>query len=337
MRSALVSAALVGLLALAAGGQPPPPSMPKAPPPKLPTMEDDIAKALRTHPDVLVAEAAAQLANAKLQQSKLAVAGKVMAAKREKDRAKLDVGLAGTRVQAAQKVADAAAKHFDETKMLQKNAVVSAAEVQLKELAFEKAKLAVVEAEQTLQGAKLALSAAEADYDTLIGASPATKATGLVMIFQDGQWKAERTEVLLDANHNTKLVLNDVKPGSVADKLRTALTKPIAHECKGESFDDIAQALKAKAGLDVMVRSRVETFRFTIAKQELTLAAWLEFLRDEYANRFVGDEAKKSDWYVREYGLSFSTNGRPEGALTVGEFVKAMTTEKKAEESPKKP
>ncbi|QEL16090.1 HlyD family secretion protein [Limnoglobus roseus] len=334
MRTTVYSGLLLGgFLAVVALGQPPTPPPPKPAESKKESLEDDIARALRTHPDVAVAEAEAQLANAKLQQAKLGIAQKVATAKREKDRVKGDVGLALRRIEAAKAVADLARLELDNTKQLHKNAVVSAQEVQSKESGYAKAKALLMEAEQTLEIAKSAAAAADADYDALVGITLLTKLPVMGALFVNDKGTTADRPII---HTYLKLSQTDVKPGSVADKLRTALAKPVTFGCENLTMPDIVDAIKKAAALDFPVRmSGIPLLHCAIEKQELTLSAWLQLLEDELAKDSPLDDAKKPTWYVREYGLLFSTAGRPEGAITVGEFLKALRDEKKADTAPK--
>lgn len=317
---ALSGLILGGLLALAATGQTP--GSPKPAEPKKATLEDDITKALRAHPDIQVAEAEAQLANAKLQQAKLAVSQRVTAAKAEKEQAAVEVLMAMRRLESLRRTADVTGKQYEGMRRLGNQ--VATTEVAQLELAFDKAKLAALEQEQVIELAKAKAAAAEAGYDALVGKA-APKPTSVVARLDEAQQK------FLDASllEYRRSALLHSKPGSVAERLRTALAKSVTFEAKGMSVASVVHALKTAAGLDLMVRTpgANESYTFTFEKQTLPLAAWLELLRDEYATRLVADEAKKLDWYVREYGLSFSPSGRPEGAMTLSEFTKAVQQE----------
>lgn len=330
---------LCGLLTLTAVGQPPAPA-------KKESLEDDIARAVRTHPDVQVAEAEAQLANAKLHQAKFGIAQKVTAAKREKDRLKGGVGLAQQRILAAKAVFDGVQLELDNTKRLNKNGVVSVQEIQSLESKAAKAKAELMEAEQALEIAKAAQAAGEAEYDALVGNTVLTKLPVAGALFSDPRLAAgEPTKVLPYA-----VALPNLKPGSTADKLRTALSKPVGYECKDEQLSSVVTALKDAAGLNGMIirtsadlgtiteGMQVRLTKLTFGRQELSLAGWLELVRDDLSIQYgsvYGSKAYKIDWYVREYGLLLSTTGRPEGALTLGEFLRAVRDEK-ADAAPKK-
>src|SRR5947207_303988 len=102
MRTRVLSG-LVGLgLAVGfAGGQPPPDKKPEEKKPlgvelkfAKDSLEEAVAQALKNNPDVRVAEAEAQVAQAKLNQAKLAVAQKVTTAHLALDRARADVKVA---------------------------------------------------------------------------------------------------------------------------------------------------------------------------------------------------------------------------------------------------
>ncbi len=330
MRTTVCSTLVLGiLLALTAGGQPPPPAKPAE---KKSTLEDDIARAVRTHPDVMVAEAEAQLANAKLQQAKFGIAQQVAAAKREIDRLKGGVGLAQRRIEAVKSVYDQTRIELDQMKQLQKNAIVSAQEVQLKETGVAKAKSLLLEAEQAVEIAKAAQAAVEAEYDAIVGNTPLTKLPVVGPLFDPMVGPANAK-----AYYEVLLYVTDLKPGSVAEKLRTALNKPVTFGCDNLTMPDIVAGLKKVAGLDFTVRtSGIPLLHCEFEKQELTLSAWLQLLEDEITKASPPDAVRKPTWYVREYGLLFSMEGRPEGAMTVGEFTKAVRDEKKPDAAPKR-
>jgi hypothetical protein len=329
MSKRLLGVALVcGLLGVAAVGQPPaniPPANVPATPPKKATLEDDITRALRTHPDVHVAEAEAQLANAKLQQAKLAVSQRVTAAKGEKEQAAADLTLAMKRLESAKRTLDVNEKQFQTIKQLQGMGRAATLELAQHELVYEKARQGFIESEQAIELAKAKVAAAEAAYDTLVGKAAAAKTVNVNVKFDEPR---QGLLDVYDVQQKRALAYLRSKPGSVADRLRTALTKSVVFECKNQGFRDVTAALRKAAGADVLFRVPDFNLSLTLGKEDLPLAAWLELLRDEWNGAAaVAPDVKPHEWYVREYGLLFSSSGRPEGALTLGEFVKAVQQE----------
>lgn len=339
MRTQALSALLLGgLLVLTATGQGN--TVPKTTEVKKATLEDDIARAVRTHPDVQVAEAEAKLANAKLEQAKLAVAQRVAAAKREKDKVASDLATAKSRLDLVQASLNATKAQLDRIQQLHKSGAAPATEVRPVEAEYEKAKLAVLAAEQSMVAEKAKLAEAEAAYDSLVGRS--TSSTGALLQL-DHELENERIKVfarLLDSARKTKAV---PLTGTVADRIRAAMAKRITFECKGISLERAVEELKKSSGLDVIVRipnsGITSQATFTFAKQELPLSAWFELIHDEMTNYGDPKSAGKIDWFVREYGLTFSEYGRPDGAMSLGEFLKdirEVSEKPKADPQPKK-
>lgn len=125
--------------------------------------------------------------------------------------------------------------------------------------------------------------------------------------------------------------------GPVADRIRAALDKPVKLGAKGEevSFEKAREVFKKDAGLDVPVRiSNSVLGSLTTVRsegEELPVGAWLQLFQD-----FNGGVI-----YVRDYGLLFTEpKAAPPDAITLTQLWKqkpaAKEQPKTAEEQPKK-
>jgi hypothetical protein len=350
--------ALSGLIGLSlligfACGQPPAADKKDAPPKKEPSakspLEDAIAKALKNNPDVRVAEAEVQLAQAKLAQSKLAVAQKVTAAHLAVERAKADT-----------KVAEA---NFERTVAMRKKGFIASEEAEA--------------AQQKLDAAKAAVAKAEADYNVALGVLPnqnvvAWELAGFTTAFTavdgtiyslaaDGNIRANLAANAIDLG-TTRLMLDSIystipptpAPGSVADKLKAALDKPVKLPAQNNvNLNELLGSLTKAAGLDVRVRVPPaedpkitrDPIRLSVEAGEFSLGTWFQLVTDEYAqtaplHRIAPNDPfqrpARYEVYVREYGLLVADpKNAPPGAWSVNEFWKQVKAEKEKAE-PKK-
>lgn len=332
---ALKALFLGGLIALTAAGQERKTDTKPAPEKKGATLEDDIARAVQSHPDVRVAEAEAQLANAKLQQTKQAVAQKVAAVKRDKDRAANELLLSKSRLEVVRRSMDLVQKHLERMMQLQKAGNVAATELAMAERELDKARLPVLAAEQEVEASKAKLANAEAEYDALVGKAAADKDTAKLQRILEYQLANER---LLVRNFRDSRKDLAAPTGSVPDRIRTAMAKRVAIEVRNVPLNAVVEGLQKAAGLDVIVRFPKDmAAKFTFAKQELPLSAWFELICDELADDVDPKSGGKVEWYIRDYGLTLSEYGRPEGAMSLSEFLKTGTPEtEKPKVEPKK-
>jgi hypothetical protein len=120
--------------------------------------------------------------------------------------------------------------------------------------------------------------------------------------------------------------------GAVSDRIRAALDKKVRLADKGEGvpLTRALEVFKAEAGLDVPVRGvgdLVQAPVITSQGEELPVGAWFQLYQD-YSN-----EAR---FYVREYGLLFTHKSMaPPDALTLTQFWEIKPPAKKDEKEKK--
>lgn len=333
MRTQALSAIFLGgLFALSASGQgntgPRTTEVKKAA-----TLEDDIARAVQSHPDVRVAEAEAQLANAKLQQTKQAVAQRVAAAKREKDRAAEELTLAKKSFEAA---FIASAKIGEQLKTLRMlGAATGKLEMIQLETTFQQYEVTKVEHERAMAAAKAKLATAEAEYESMAG-------------------KAADEMAVIRKEQVPKPVVTyapQIKPGSAMDQLRLSMHKSVKLEAmKSVDLATVYATLLKAADVDCVVRIPIiedpkitkEVVKIKLPAGELSLATWIQLINDdttEYLIYLKDDQGlrrpKRYEIYVREYGLLLvDPDSAPEDAYKVADFAKYYRAAKPAE--PKK-
>lgn len=275
----MTSLALVAALAFA------------APPDKPPTtLDEKIAAALKSHPDVKAAEAKRLLADAELEQARLVITQKVTAAATKVELAKLKVVLAEEDVRIGERI------------------------LKLGNAVAETEKLQYGKAVPTLASAKAELMAAESELQQLVG-----KASS-----------AEAKPVGPPDNPKGEAFAPKMPSGPAIDKLEAAVQKTVKFELKNVAFQDALSAiLKASGSDDVLVRggppksSNPVTFG-----GDLAFGAAVEMLTDEFylGNKVLG----RYQVFVREYGLLVETpEAAPKDAPTLSEFVRAVRAKKK--------
>jgi hypothetical protein len=356
MRMRVLSGLLVsGLWALPATGQGNP--APRTNEVKTVSLEDDIARAVRTHPDVQVAEAEAKLANAKLEQAKLAVAQRVAATKREKEKAVAVLAATKSRLELVNHALESSKARLDRIQQLAKNGAVPLTEVRAAEAEYENAKLAVLTAEQAMVTEKMKLAEAEAAYDALVGRSTTAAAkaatSSLLLSLYESQWERSNAAALLLEYQKTKTVQ---LTGTIADQLRQSLDKPVKISAmKGADLDTAFSAVLKAAGVNGIVRVptaeqpkvRRNALVIDVAAGEFTLGSWLQLLTDQTndALQIIDRDptirrAARYDLYVREYGLLVADPElAPKDAPTLDDFWRRhreITEKPKADQQPKK-
>lgn len=253
---------------------------------------ESLAAALKGHPDIKVAEAKRLVADATLEQAKLAVIQRVAPA--------------FARLQTARVKVQAAEEDLQRVAALARKNMVPKAESDRVEAA--------------VQTAKAELVAAEAELKAVTGggakANPTAATTSRVVDF-------------LNATPTAKVV-PPVPSGSAADKLREVLDKKVKlPEQKEVRFKAAVDALKAATGIDLTVRlPTADSFTelgFSLPAGEMTFTAWTDLMLDEFnANR-----KGKYAFYIREYGLLLTAaDSAPPGALTLAEFARLVRAEK---------
>jgi hypothetical protein len=331
----------LGLLIGFAGGQPPAADKKNGPikepakkeagkevKPAKGSLEEAIATALKSNPDVRVAEAEVQLAQAKLAQAKLTVAQKVTAAHLAVERAKAD-----------EKFAEAT---FNRISQLH-----TARTVPKEELDNARAKL---------DAAKAAVAKAEADYNVALGVMPnqnlaVWESASLSVAFSpdggtlyslaaDGSVRAHLVAGNAINMSPGKIALDytaavEVPPaGSVTDKLRTALDKQVTVQKAVMNVESLLAQINKDAGLGLTFRvliPRTAYSNLALEASTMPFGALVQMIEDEFAEtgvRFV----------MRDYGILVTdAKTLPHGAMTVHEFSRQMKADRAKEKAePKK-
>jgi hypothetical protein len=286
----------VALVLLAAGlvfGQQPAGSSAGGPPAKEAAdkeklkLEELLAKALKDNPDVRVAEAKVREAEAELNRARLLVAQKVMAFSAAQDAARKGV-----------EEAEAKLKRMAE---LGRQRVVSIEDLREAEavLARAKAEQAKVEAEMPYLLGKQTAWTTETDLsNTQFGllqlqraGDPAVSASSEAAVASGLRWLAQ---------HQT-----GAAAGTVSEKIRKALDKPISVDFKSTPFADVMHQLQDLTGINfrnqVSERYKDSNIPITLKLQDLPLRAVLQAIQDEFPdNMGVGGGLR---FVVREYGI----------------------------------
>jgi hypothetical protein len=311
-------------------GKAPATSQPKAPAKTdLNSLEALIADALKSHPDLRVAEAKVRDAEAALNQTRFQIIRQVTTAY--------------TAAQEAKSTLKAAELLMDyHTRLREKSATtVSELELQKARLEVERARSEVAKHESELN---LLVGRAKAQQ----GATVFWELAGREMAFgSDGRWlatgMADGTVQLWDpatgkaissgatgnAAWGDSHYVAKVPPGTMSERIRAALAKPIRIEGGKQAMPltEAIEMLQKKGGADIPIRvlptvPRANTVELMAG--ELPLSAWLQMIEDSIPElRFV----------VREYGILATTRDRrPEDAMPLGEFRRRTEPKPKEEE-----
>lgn len=309
MRRLLTASALFALaiLTTAATGQPPPADKKTEKAEKTEKVEKKatdstdaaLAAALANDPDVRVARAKIQLAEAELAKARQAVTLKVLAVRASVEESKVTVAQNEERA--------AWAERMFKTGMIAPPQVIAERE----KLAAAKAALARAEAEWKL----LTGSATAAGAGPTSDKATATALAWLGIHAARDDLAAERLASALaamDLIHARVAV-----KGPIPDRIRAALDKPVKLAEKGQhvQFQAACEAFK-KAGLDVPIRQKQkgDIAMLTSEGEELPIGAWLQFFLDETPGTVM---------VVREYGILVTDKASaPPDAPTVFEFWK---------------
>jgi hypothetical protein len=338
MRQLMVASTLfaLALLTTVATGQPPGGG---APQPGTPEKKADkkadptdvaIAAALANDPDVRMAKAKIQLAEAELAKARLATTQRVVMLKTMIEQQKAAVSIAIAQYNLAKKRNDVAG---------------SQAELLDAQLAVQRAQAALATSEAELKlltGTPLA-AATDLDHDKAVASG--LKWIGLHAANDD----AVRVWQIVAATEAVRGVL--VVKGPIPDRIRAALDKPVKLGAKGEkvTFEKALEVFKKEAGLDVPIRGDRLTLRTVDPKtgigqehgpivivsegEELPVGAWFQLYQDVAAEFTPGFA-----FYVREYGLLVrSKYAVPPDAPSLIEFWKQKppAKETKPEQPPK--
>jgi hypothetical protein len=278
-----------------------PPAPEKGPPaPTKSKLEEALAQALRSNPDVRVAAAKVNEAEAELNRVRLQIVQKVVQAYQAVEAARADV--------------EFRQGDFERFQEAAKRAAVPVSDV------AEKAKL--------LATAKAQLAAAEADMAYLIGKSlgMAGKTTGptedlgvdllgQLTLPPSGErillWDVVKARPVVTFHAPTPAASAS---GPMADKIRKALDRPITLEVNGAPASALLQAIREAAPeLHIQVPPEIELRqKVTVLLEKVSLGAALQLLEDVLPGHRI---------VVRDYGLLLAREDRiPSGALTLQEF-----------------
>ena len=329
MRRLRTASALFALaiLTTAATGQPPPggdkkPVGEKADKKPADPTDTAIAAALANDPDVRMAKAKIQLAEAELAKARQAVTLKVLSLKATIEQQKLIIKGAEDRLAHAVKMVQAG----------------TGGEAQL------------LDARLTLEKAKTALVAAETELKLLTGGAPVAGAADpnhAQAVASALKWLGAHTasdamaaERLARYLAVMDLVERAAVKGPIPDRIRAALDKPVKLGAKGEkvTFAKALEAFKKDAGLDVPVRGSLPLverqdpknpneikalpIEIELEGEELPVGAWFQLFEDN-AVAVNGARIARYRFYVREYGLFISpTDTAPPDAPTLTDFWK---------------
>lgn len=272
-------------------------------------LEEMLEQALKSNPDIRVAGAKVQEAEAELNRARLDVARKV-------------VGLYAA-LDSAKKAADGAEQRLADVRKLAEKTVISKEDVQTAEkaLAQAKADLAKFEAEVPyLLGKQLAGPASVWDW-TLgntprwqgvpVGFTPAGGAGG-------GPWAG--TFTTLDGfNIPVAQVSPKTVQGTVADRIRKALDTPVNINYKAKPLSEILKEWQATYGLTFINKLPDDSLKVTLQMEGQPLGAVFQA---------IGDETQIVEFLVRDYGILVALHAHePDGALRLHDFWKARRVE----------
>jgi hypothetical protein len=341
MRHALATSALFALALLTATAAGQPAADPKAKaddkkaaPPKTDSTDAAIAAVLANDPELKVARAKIQLAEAELAKARQTATIKVVTLKAKIDQLK--------------KEAANAQESFDIMERHWKSGTGSKSEFLVEQTRFE-----------TARGA---LAVAEAEWAVLVGPNPAgaggaatnpTAQDALQMaIWSLSQNQAADRLAVLRSFYAVNREGSAVK-GPVPDRLRVLLDKPVKLGPKGSKFtySQAMEVFKKEVGWDVNVRGNYprtvvynpeqpkagpianEPIEILSEGEELPVGAWFQLFEDNALTSEPNGTPIRFRFYVRDYGvLIFPTTAAPPDAPTLHDFWKG----KPAAAEPKK-
>jgi hypothetical protein len=325
-----------GLFAMAAAGQPPQPILGdpiQFVPKKADPTDVAIAAALTNDPDVKIANAKVQLAEAEVAKAKQAVVLKVMNLK--------------ATIEELKRAVDAAQIRLTKIDQLGKEGAVDQALVN--------------EERNKLENARAALAKAETEMKLLTGGDRIAPLGDLLNFTSKAEMQlrdveAERRQTaralewfaLMQAGRAAETV-----KGPLPDRIRAALDKPVKLGAKGDKFTfaKAMEVFKKDAGFDVPVRGEfplrpyvdpknptaVEARPIEIVSEgeEMPVGAWFQLLEDNAVFTQLGKGTTRFRFYVREYGLFLtSADAAPPEAPTLMDFWKQKPAAAKKETAP---
>ncbi len=289
--------------------------------PAVPSIEEVIAHALRSHPEILVAEAKLAGARADLELTKLTLSQKIVRAKGLLDAARQSVMLVEKELKDAQANVEG---NLGTQKTLN--------EARGK---FFISKIQLLEAEAEWKMYEPPASAKKVDAPSFVDHSGET-------VIQDSVMRAMRWRYI-----SPPLAAPPVAPTDVDQERYKLLMTPLKLK-KAEKLDLIEavkllrtqpelKSLTLRVPVDVGMGYVRNPPTIEWGDEELTVVSWLQLFADQFNPQTVANAARllpenrvgtymgEYDWYVREYGLIFAkVDNKPIGALTLAEFLKTM-------------
>lgn len=279
-------------------------------PPAKGSVEEAILTAQRHHPDIRLAEAKRQMADAEVEQAKFLVAHRVATAFAKVEQAKVNLAPAEEYFQAVRSAGT---------------------------------KIETMHANTAYQKWKAELMAAELELKAATGGASRNLGANLGALADPTSDKALGA-VLASLSRAAEGVASAKAPvGGVADKLKAILDKPVKLDLKAADLDEaLAAVLKAvgEPALTVKLpalglgKKYLKNPPTVTGAGEMTFAAAFQFVMDEINGQQSGlTEFQKGryDVYVREYGLLIArADEAPKDALTLTEFARQVRAEKAA-------
>jgi hypothetical protein len=258
-----------------------------------------------SHPDILVATAKLQVADAELAQTKLAISQKIAKLKSEIEAQNQTLSL-----------------YESLYANLQKNSPRSS-ELMPAQVRLLESRTALTRLNSELK------SYTDLRQRQAISVPPSQQGIG------DGNHgidDAVFTDKLL-----SKVAVAKWPAGSAIQNLKAVLDKKVKFEAKPQLTSDIIRSLKEQYGLDLMIRmpllekdSGLPAERITLAVNpgEMTFTTWIELIVDDL-NAKMNQEDMKFVVTVREYGLLITPEKLvPQDAVTLKEFARQVRAEK---------
>ena len=253
-------------------------------------LEQMLAQALKNNPDIRVASAKATMAEAELNRARLQVTQEVI---------RLHHALLSQRATVMYQT-----KKYERIKNLQATNAVSSEIVD--------------EAQEALTAAKAKLAELDAQMEALLGKSAAAEANENA-VRQHAVEALRRMQYVNEYSAAEALfrqVLEQRKPaGPMAERIRTALEKPVSVKVSDTFVHEILELLKKQTGIpNIRLVESLPEPKLSLELTELPLVAVLQYIEDsEPGWRFV----------VREYGILFAPEAKlPPGAVRVQEFLR---------------
>jgi hypothetical protein len=268
-----------------------------APALKEPTLDEKIALALKHHPDIRAAEAKRALAEAELEQAKLALSQKIATASAKVTIAREELAVSFELLKAIDTIAVPAVERLQ----YKKNASIAASSVTLAETELKNLLTMPKKEIVTLVSDNKNLDDQQKMYFKFVGTAPSREIA------------ASLTKFL------SMPVVLDVKKSSVTkvfQSIEEMAEKSTVIRFIG--FDEINQLKSIPLFKDI--------------SGKMTMQAWLQLFVDELntAKFEVPELNGPYDVYIRDYGLMICPiRSAPRDAMTMSEFIRQLLSEKK--------